>query len=535
VWFALCSGASVVFCRAKRHRRFGLRTALLIAFFACADTFSVVAQTFDPIMIQEALVWVGLYTGPLDGELGPGSLNAVQNFQKSINHPATGLLSLDEMNILQSRAAERKAEAGYREVVDPALGAVFGLPSAFVPTRRNATFGSDYVSLDLSTLVELRHYNSNSSIEYVYSNFRAALAGTIIGYTIQRADWFVISGEVRTKKYYFRFFKVNSGYQGLVVIYDKAQSGRMSPALTLLSLNFQPALIPVDPRLSSSPPIISISIDATASSLLFEPIMKNVEASAPTSKGANEAVSSAPLAKVADNKVRSAADESKLLLDSVEQFLKNKSTDRVRFFKYLVDKKQLKGFNSDMPVLRIVFEERVFFDTDKSEIRSEAAAILDQISESLRQRNGQAALFVAGHADARGSEQYNMDLSIRRAESVARSLSSRGVGSALVWQVGFGKSVPLRPNTTEENMAYNRRVEFLLATQPTIIAAWIKNNGPLCEDGTPDCGVQVSSTSFQAVPVGAAKSKPVTIELAVQTPIEIEVHKSLIEVGPPQQ
>jgi hypothetical protein len=188
-----------------------------------------------------------------------------------------------------------------------------------------------------------------------------------------------------------------------------------------------------------------------------------------------------------------------------------------------------------MPVLRIVFEERVFFDTDKSDIRAEASPVLESISESLRQRTGQAALFVAGHADARGSDQYNMDLSIRRADSVARSITTMGPGSALVWRVGFGKSVPLRPNTSEENMAYNRRVEFLLATQAPIIAAWIKTNGSLCEDGTPDCGVQVSSTTFQAEPVGTAKSKPLTLELPAQKQVEIEMRTQKIEVGPPLQ
>ena len=201
----------------------------------------------------------------------------------------------------------------------------------------------------------------------------------------------------------------------------------------------------------------------------------------------------------------------------------------------MVDKKQLKGFNTDMPVLRIVFEERVFFDTAESEILPAATPVLDSVAESLRLRNGRAALFVAGHADARGSDQYNLDLSVRRADSVARMLASKGVGSALIWRVGFGKAVPLRPNTTEENMAYNRRVEFLLATQSTVIAAWLKSNGSLCEDGTPDCGVQVASSSFEAVPVGAAKSKPITLDLPTQKQVEIEIHHPLIEVGPPLQ
>jgi serine protease Do len=79
---------------------------------------SSVAQILDPRSLQESLVWVGFYVGPLDGQLGPASLSAIQNFQRSINHPATGALSTEETQFLIQRAAERRNESGFKYVRD---------------------------------------------------------------------------------------------------------------------------------------------------------------------------------------------------------------------------------------------------------------------------------------------------------------------------------------------------------------------------------------------------------------------------------
>jgi outer membrane protein OmpA-like peptidoglycan-associated protein len=128
------------------------------------------------------------------------------------------------------------------------------------------------------------------------------------------------------------------------------------------------------------------------------------------------------------------------------------------------------SFHVDVPVLRVVFAEKSFFDTAQSVIRPEAAPILDAIAQALRGDAPDTAVFVAGHTDSRGSEPYNYNLSVNRANAVAEALYSRGVGQIALWRVGFGESVPLYPNDTPEHMSYNRRVEFLFAarTEPVL-------------------------------------------------------------------
>jgi outer membrane protein OmpA-like peptidoglycan-associated protein/uncharacterized protein len=226
------------------------------------------------------------------------------------------------------------------------------------------------------------------------------------------------------------------------------------------------------------------------------------------------------------------AEVSKRLIESVQSLLRGSQTESVKFFRYNVDKKDLQGFKYDMPVLRIVYDERVFFDTDKDILRPEALPAVKTIAATLKQQKGKVALFVAGHTDARGTEQYNLDLSIRRAEGVARAIKKQGSGSAVIWRVGFGKALPIRPNNSEQNWAYNRRVEFLIASQANIITAWIKNAN-VCEDDA--CGITSVNSKFEATSISDQSSKPLAIEISSPEPVEIEMQFKPVEVGPPLQ
>lgn len=74
---------------------------------------------------------------------------------------------------------------------------------------------------------------------------------------------------------------------------------------------------------------------------------------------------------------------------------------------------------------------------------------------------------VYGHTDSTGSDSYNMDLSKRRADAVARYLISQGVNSARIQTQGMGESYPIADNTTEEGRALNRRVEIKITPVST--------------------------------------------------------------------
>jgi len=131
---------------------------------------------------------------------------------------------------------------------------------------------------------------------------------------------------------------------------------------------------------------------------------------------------------------------------------------------------------TDVPVLRVVFPERTFFDTDSSRLRPEAIEIAALIAENLRKEPPDVALFIAGHADARGTREYNEALSVDRSNAIAEQIFQFGVSLTSIWRIGFGEDMPLVAGNDEAAFARNRRIEFLFAAKPEAMATWLADN-----------------------------------------------------------
>ena len=108
----------------------------------------------------------------------------------------------------------------------------------------------------------------------------------------------------------------------------------------------------------------------------------------------------------------------------------------------------------------------VNFDFDKSNLRPDAVAILNEAVEILK-RNPELRTEVAGHTDSKGTDEYNQKLSERRAKAVYDYLVKNGVDAGrLVGPVGYGESRPIAPNTNPDGSdnpagrAENRRTEL---------------------------------------------------------------------------
>jgi len=106
-----------------------------------------------------------------------------------------------------------------------------------------------------------------------------------------------------------------------------------------------------------------------------------------------------------------------------------------------------------------VIIQKVYFDTAKYDIREEEQ---DKITDSSDQLKGDAKKIahIEGHADARGTEDYNLNLGDRRARSVKEMMVSQGVNPQQIIVVSFGEEKPAADNKTQEGMAENRRVEI---------------------------------------------------------------------------
>jgi outer membrane protein OmpA-like peptidoglycan-associated protein len=187
-----------------------------------------------------------------------------------------------------------------------------------------------------------------------------------------------------------------------------------------------------------------------------------------------------------------------------------------------------------IPVVRVVFSERVMFDFNSDIPRPEAATVLDLVADNMRHDAPDAQLTLLGHADATGSDEYDYDLSMRRARKVFQGLVNRGCDPAQLSAVAIGKNQPIASNDTEEGRVLNRRVEFLISasqnanlgvvgsrqinlaylrapngspTQPTIHVAVLKPTIPATH--TP--GMSLLLQPFGDVPLQAPAPLPISV------------------------
>ena len=104
------------------------------------------------------------------------------------------------------------------------------------------------------------------------------------------------------------------------------------------------------------------------------------------------------------------------------------------------------------------------FDFDKGTIQEKSYALLDSLGEALNSDDLKGkSIIIGGHTDTRGTEQYNLVLSKKRAESVKTYLVNKwGISQDLIEAVGYGKSRPLNDGKTTADQQKNRRVEIRL-------------------------------------------------------------------------
>ena len=127
--------------------------------------------------------------------------------------------------------------------------------------------------------------------------------------------------------------------------------------------------------------------------------------------------------------------------------------------------------------IKITFDSGILFDVDKAALKPLSEVELAKLAVILNKYED-TDILLEGHTDATGSEEYNLDLSRLRAQSVSNYLATQGVSPTRFTIMGYGEVQPIADNDTEEGRSLNRRVEVAIyANEKLKDAARAKTEG----------------------------------------------------------
>jgi outer membrane protein OmpA-like peptidoglycan-associated protein len=113
-------------------------------------------------------------------------------------------------------------------------------------------------------------------------------------------------------------------------------------------------------------------------------------------------------------------------------------------------------------VLIFEYAEKVSFDSGKSELKPDALPILNKQADILKVYFPKSDVFVLGYTDSTGGDDYNLKLSLQRAQTVSDYLVARGLEKPRLKTRGFGKQFPVESNATGTGRGLNLRTEVVL-------------------------------------------------------------------------
>jgi len=112
--------------------------------------------------------------------------------------------------------------------------------------------------------------------------------------------------------------------------------------------------------------------------------------------------------------------------------------------------------------VNITFESGFLFDVNKAELKPDTIVNLNKLADIL-QKYPDTNIIIEGHTDSTGKEDYNMQLSEKRAKSVQNYIMQQGINSNRMTAKWYGETKPVASNETEEGKSQNRRVEISIA------------------------------------------------------------------------
>ncbi len=154
-------------------------------------------------------------------------------------------------------------------------------------------------------------------------------------------------------------------------------------------------------------------------------------------------------AKLAAEKAKLAAEKAKQ-----EEIARQSALDEKRRQEEAARRKIITARN-------LFMNENIYFDFDRSDLKPEAQEVLKRKAKWLRKNPGESVI-IEGHCDERGTNEYNLALGDRRAQSAKNFLKDLGIAESRLTTISYGEERPADPRHNEKAWSKNRRDHFVL-------------------------------------------------------------------------
>lgn len=202
------------------------------------DVFAGIGHD-ERLKLQAALLWSGDY--PDTAVAGDPMLEAVKNFQKRIKTKVTGQLTGAERGKLLAAAHEHEEEFGWSVVADPATAIRIGLPTKMLPVTREAAHGTLWSSRHGDIQVEtFRLTDPDLKLSALFEREKKEPSTRRVEYSVLHDDNFLISGLQGLRKFSVRATLRNGEVRGVVMSFDQAMEGIVTPVMAAVASSFTP-------------------------------------------------------------------------------------------------------------------------------------------------------------------------------------------------------------------------------------------------------------------------------------------------------
>lgn len=193
--------------------------------------------------IQTDLIWTGHFNGAASGSYGPLTFRAINALKAAARGAPDGMLNPAERRALAQAAQAARDAAGFRLIADEKTGVRIGIPAKILPKRDVSPSGSRWQSEDGKVTLDTSATPPGETLEAVFEKATAPTPnnpGRKITYKLLRPDFFVVTGETPTGKFYRRLAAGPSGLRGFSIGYDKALSGTVDKLVIAIASSFEP-------------------------------------------------------------------------------------------------------------------------------------------------------------------------------------------------------------------------------------------------------------------------------------------------------